>query len=560
MHISRIPESSSTATSTSFTASRVSQPEPAIGQRQQGPFVGLSTTAHTPESALISETYHQQDGLGLLSEIDITQIAPFEALVTYITATFDDDDQGQSASSLSLSNESSRSQRSSQPVDDHVPIVREKQSPDPTDKWIMMSSDEKKPFKCGYEGCCRKYSEKAHLRTHFVTHTGDSKLRCYLGDCAGKVVYRDVRVLTRHTQAYHTFERPLGCEICGSRFRCADHLKSHMKHMHAFKAKKKSPKSQSVSKSFSATTTTHTASTSTNTFRVSEPELAAGQRQQGFFVDPPKTVYMPELTLIPATYYQQNEPRLLSDTSISDISSSQIDPFKILATHRTVTIEDQNQVQEQPDEFPLPFDELLQPLYDFDLMASEDPDDVNLSILPNKNNERISNRTTINIPEHEIMPPNNDDFRQALTGIVPEARLVGIIGDPKLPSSQHRAYQRPEPTDKWIILTDDKKKPFECGYEGCGKRYTRKNNLRLHFVKHTRDSPYKCYLGECNGRIAFPREQELIWHIHSHHTFQRPYQCEVCSRGFIRLDHLKNHRKNVHSIENEKKSPKRKKK
>ena len=83
MHISRIPESSSTATSTSYTASRVSQPEPATEQRQQGSFVGLSTTSHTPESALIPATYHQQDGLGLLSEIDITQIAPFEALVTY---------------------------------------------------------------------------------------------------------------------------------------------------------------------------------------------------------------------------------------------------------------------------------------------------------------------------------------------------------------------------------------------------------------------------------------------------------------------------------------------
>ena len=143
MHISRIPEPSSTATSTSFTASRVFQPEPATEQRQQGSFVGLSTTAHTPESALIPATYHQQDGLGLLSEIDITQIAPFEALVTYITATFDDDDQGQSASYLSLSNESSRSQGSSQPVDDLVPIVREKRRPEPTDNWIILTDNKK---------------------------------------------------------------------------------------------------------------------------------------------------------------------------------------------------------------------------------------------------------------------------------------------------------------------------------------------------------------------------------------------------------------------------------
>ena len=307
----------------------------------------------------------------------------------------------------------------------------------------------------------------------------------------------------------------------------------------------------SISKSSSATITNATASTSTSTCRVSQPELAAGQRQQGFFFGLSATIYTPESPLIPEIYYQQDEPRLLSDARlVSEINPSQVDPFEILATHQTFTFEDQNQIQEQPDEFPLPFDELLQPINDFDPMASENPDDVNLSISPNNNDERIKIRTTTSIPEQEILPSNNNHFQQALTGIVPEALLVGITGDPKPVSSQHQAYQRPDSTEKWIVLTGDKKKPFECGYEGCGKRYTRKNDLRLHFIKHTGDSPYRCYMGECSGEVAFRRQYELNRHTRAVHSKEKSFQCDICENRFGRRDNLLRHRRNIHSKQN----------
>ena len=621
MHYSHVSESTSTVTATAtststittVTVSGVSQPELAAGQRQQGYFMGLLTTPHTPaELTEISSIYYQQDELRLLSDASVSDVSasqtdPFDALVTHITATFDDAHQERSTSSLSLSNEPSRSQESSQPVEDVAPIVREEPSPDPTAKWIIMSGDEKTPFQCGYQGCGKKYIRKSSLRKHLVLHTGDSRFICYFGDCAG-TVYPDVRELTRHMREKHKFERPFRCELCNRRFKRLDHMKRHMEQVHFIKSNKRSPKRRGVSKSSSAATATITASTITMTSRISQPELAAGQHQQGSFADLSKTVHTPEPTPMPATYYQQDELGLLSDISVSDISSSQVDPFEILATHQSVTFEDQNQFQEQLDEFPLSFDELLRPVDDFDLMASEDPDDVNLSILPNKNDERISNRTTISIPEHEILPPNNDQFRQALTGIEPEA--VGITGDPKLPSSQpqahHRSetekwiiltgdkkksfmcgyedcgrkyskkrnlqthlithtgdspYKRPE-TDKWIILTGDPKKPFKCGYEGCGRKYLKKGNLQTHFITHTGDSPYRCYMGECTGEVAFSRQNELTSHIRSEHTYtsERPHHCEVCGSQFIRLDHLRNHRRKVHSTENEKKLPKRKKK
>ena len=318
-------------------------------------------------------------------------------------------------------------------------------------------------------------------------------------------------------------------------------------------------KPQLSKSAFSATSTSTT--TSVNASWFSQPELAIEQHQQGFFVGLSTTVHTPESTQIPATYYQQDELRLLSGISVSDISSSQIDPFEILATHQSVTFEDQNQFlhQEQLDEFPLPFDELLQPVDDFDLMASEDPDDVNLSILPNKNDERISNRTTISIPEQEILPSINNHFRRALTGTVPEAFLTALTGELQLLTGHYITGQVCDPTDKWIIRTNNKDWPFKCGYEGCFKRYSKKSTLKAHFATHTGASRFRCYLGKCNGVSGFSDKYTLGRHIRTKHTLEKPYRCNICDERFGRKDRLKSHSKNVHSIEDEKKPPRKRK-
>ena len=116
--ISTVTAATSTSTATTVSISRVSQRESAARQREQGYFMGLLTTPHTPEELTeILSNYYQQDELRHLSDTSVSDISasqtdPFDALTTYITATFEDDQQGRSASSLSLSNEPSRSQKS----------------------------------------------------------------------------------------------------------------------------------------------------------------------------------------------------------------------------------------------------------------------------------------------------------------------------------------------------------------------------------------------------------------------------------------------------------------
>ena len=421
MHCSHVSKSTSTvtttakstSTATTVSVSGVSQPESTAGQRQQGYFMGLLTTPHTPaELTEISSIYYQQDELRLLSDASVSDISasqtdPFDALTTYITATFDGDHQGRSASYLSLSNEPSRSQKSSQPVEDVAPIVREEPSPDSIDRWIMMSGDDNRPFRCGFKGCGRKYSKKESLRIHFVTHTGDSKLTCYAGDCAGRVVYRDVRELSRHIHVTHTFERPFECELCDQRFRRMDHLKCHREHVHFIKSKNNSAKPQSVSKSSFAATATITASTSTIASRFSQPELVAGQRQQGSFVDLSTIIHTPESIHISTDYHQQAGLRLLAEIS-AGASQIEVDPFEALAKYQTIIFDNKHQGRSASS-----------------LSLSNEPS------RSHKSSQLVDDNASI-VREEQSSDPTD--------------------------------------TNKWIIVDRSQDKPFQCGYPGgCDK-------------------------------------------------------------------------------------------
>ena len=382
MHSSRLPKLTSTATAastgtaTSVVTSVVSQSEFAAGQRQQeGSFSGFSTTVYTPESRHIpaAERYVR---LRLSAEISASQlqIDPFVTLATHQAVTFDDEAQEQSAISLSLPDEPLLSNEPPQATDDVDPIMvvakphetgisedpkrpggqnLADQNTDSTDKWIMYSGDETRPFKCGYKGCRKTYTTKQILQRHFVSHIGGLQFRCYTGGCTGTTRYCDKQALDRHIRKKHTSERPYECDFCNKRFMHSDTLASHRRKLHSV---------------------------------------------------------------------------------------------------------------------------------------------------------------------------------------------------------------RNEQTDKWIILTGDADMPFQCGYEGCGRKFTRIQSLKSHLPRHVRDSQLRCYLGDCSGVVRYLDKRALIRHIHTKHTFENPHQCELCNKRFRCIEHLKYHREHVHSIKDEKKPSKRKKK
>ena len=465
MHSFSVSKSpSATSTSTSTTTSQYSQSGTADEQRPRSSFMDLSTIVHTPESLLIPTTYHQQDELGLLSEMGTTQINPFEELATH-PAVDDDHQGGSAASSLSLHNEPARSQKSSQPIDDVAPIVREKQRPDPTDKWIISTGNPKKPFKCGYKGCGKRYTRKTYLRAHFVRHTRKSPHKCYMGDCTGKFAFCTRAELARHSQVYHTFERPFECKICEWRFRRSDHLKRHIRRLHSPEAEKKSPKPQNISESSSAATATVTAGISTMTSRVAQP---AGQRQQSSYVGISTTIDTPESMQIAAHYHQQDGLRLLAE-----VSTSQINPFAALATHRTVTFEDEAVTTGIAGVPNLPSDQ-------YQVEQSPDPRDTIKWIIVDKSQER--------------------PYRCGYPGC-------------------DMAYLKKEHLKRHFAKHTDTSK-FKCPYPECAGNehyFSEDATLKRHIaVIHTRYRPFQCKL--CDRR--FRLQHHLKYHMRYVHGIE----------------------------------------
>ena len=229
-------------------------------------------------------------------------------------------------------------------------------------------------------------------------------------------------------------------------------------------------------------------------------------------------------------------------TLLAEVSASQVDPFQALATHQSVTFHDD-------DQEPLG-NTSSQSILDAAPNEKEAPFEIIVSTLSAKDVGDTKIRTTTTIPEQKILPSINDHFRQELSEITPEAVLTGMAGDPHLSSCQYPAEQSSVSTDKRIISTGDVDMPFQCGYESCGRKFTRIQALKSHINSHTNDSEFRCYAGDCVGAIRYLSRRSLTRHIQIKHTFEKPYQCELCDKRFRRIDHLKCHTKRVTHLNN----------
>ena len=500
MHNYRVSESTSTATNTtaSVTVSGGSQPKSAIERHHQGSFAGLpTTTVHTPESTHIPVAEQPFARLRLLAEASTSQTDPSETFATQRASTFDDEDQEQSASSLSLLDEPSPAADDANPImeveEPHgvrftvLPDINSippsdqnlvNQDSDSTDKWIIYSGDKIRPFQCGYEGCDRTYTSKHNLKKHFALHIGDSQFRCYYADCAGAIRYRDSQALARHIHLAHILERPFECNICNKRFGRSDNFKRHQRDKHSIKKEQKSP---------------------------------------------PKR-------------------------------KREVDPFEALAKHRVITFDDEDHEQSAnylslPDGRLLSIEPSQATDYANPIMEVEEPHELRITVLPDnisRNNKII---TTIGVPKSKIPASIREHFRLAMLRTAPETVQTWIVENPKLPSDQNLAIQDSDSSNKWIVYSGDKTKPFKCDYKGCGKIYSSKQNLQIHLVSHISDSQFRCYYADCAGKIGYCDSQALARHIHRKHKMERPFKCNICNQRFGHWAHLKRHRERLHSTE-----------
>ncbi|KAK0786367.1 Metallothionein expression activator [Friedmanniomyces endolithicus] len=117
----------------------------------------------------------------------------------------------------------------------------------------------------------------------------------------------------------------------------------------------------------------------------------------------------------------------------------------------------------------------------------------------------------------------------------PRQQLLNNLG-PHIPATIVETGVLAYEVQQYIGELSDSDNKYGCMWEGCGRRFGRKENVRAHVQTHLGDRQFMCNL--CDK--TFVRQHDLKRHI-AIHSDNRPFVCP-CGTGFARHDALTRHR------------------
>ncbi|WPH00181.1 Hypothetical protein R9X50_00300400 [Acrodontium crateriforme] len=130
---------------------------------------------------------------------------------------------------------------------------------------------------------------------------------------------------------------------------------------------------------------------------------------------------------------------------------------------------------------------------------------------------------------------NDPSFEFGAMVMSPRQQMLNNLG-PDIPASIIETGVPSYEIQQYIGELSETDKKYPCLWEGCGKKFGRKENVRAHVQTHLGDRQFKCNL--CDK--TFVRQHDLKRHI-AIHSSERPHSC-ICGQSFARHDALTRHR------------------
>lgn len=150
----------------------------------------------------------------------------------------------------------------------------------------------------------------------------------------------------------------------------------------------------------------------------------------------------------------------------------------------------------------------------------------------------ISDRITQEIPKETSAPPNVVVSSDLPTKKYRRSRNnYAVLAGEQTCSFCERSFNRPANLTQHIKAQHSGTKKERCDI--CGKRFHLRLDLEIHELHHKAENKrFTCMY--CP--IKFYHKPDVIRHQKAAHT-GKPWLCKCCGKGFVRMDHLRNHEK-----------------